>query len=125
MYWNPVSVQYSLISVYIYVLVNFSISLFCTCVNNVDDDQSYLCFISYSTEGAGNRYPTDPAEGAINDERFDDFPSFARSFDDVRRQMEDSFDEMFRMFGTDSMPMFDPYIPPPQGLLSFLVAYNI
>ncbi|KAF6021079.1 DIS3L [Bugula neritina] len=40
---------------------------------------------------------------------FSGFSHFGRSFEDVMKEIDDSFEEMFRAFGTDSMPMFDPF----------------
>ena len=42
-------------------------------------------------------------------------PPFLRDFEDMWKEMDDTFDELFRTFGVDNIPMFDPYIPPSHG----------
>ncbi|XP_067931178.1 HCLS1-associated protein X-1-like [Watersipora subatra] len=49
-----------------------------------------------------------------DDRRFGGFGFFApfpRNFEDMRKEMDESFDELFKIFGVDNLPMFDPYIP--------------
>ena len=43
------------------------------------------------------------------------FPGFPPNFDEFRQHMDQTFDELFKIFGNDSMPMFDPFRPPTSG----------
>lgn len=49
--------------------------------------------------------------------QFSDVPDFDRGFDEMRRHMDETFDEVFKLFGANNIPFFDPYIPPHDGML--------
>ena len=50
-------------------------------------------------------------------------PPFLRDFEDMWKEMDDTFDELFRTFGVDNIPMFDPYIPPSHGNILHCSSY--
>lgn len=52
------------------------------------------------------------------EDRADHFPGFPPGIDEFRRHMDQTFDEIFKIFGADNIPMFDPYIPPHLGMLN-------